>query len=275
MPKKKKIRKVVIVAIFNQSGGVGKSTLTMNLGYHLSLRKQKVLLVDMDPQGSLTDFMGLDPWELEQTIYQSIMLGDPLPIHCDMNGVDLVPSNVDLCGAEAELIVADMRETRLKKALAKIQEQYNFILIDCPPSLGVLSYISLVAATHILVPIQAQYKALRGTGLLFKTIQRVRAGANPELQIAGFVPTMYEGHKSQHGRSLDSIQSQLGQVSTVFPVIPSATAFADSQEEHKPLALYDPKHPIITPPKDKNGKSTKKKEDMPFEVLTKGVLSLA
>lgn len=133
-----------VIALFNQSGGVSKSTLTMNLGYHLQSLSKRVLLIDMDPQGSLTLFMGLEPSELQETIYDSIIGEQPLKIHEIVKGLDLVPANIKLSGAELELVMADMRDVRLDDALKPVKNQYDFILIDCPPSLGLLSYITLV-----------------------------------------------------------------------------------------------------------------------------------
>ena len=234
-----------IIALFNQSGGIGKTGLTMNVGYQLSQLKKHVLLLDMDPQGTLTDFMGLDPFELEATIYQSIMDEEPLPIHSQIHNMDLVPANIELSGAELELASADMREFRLKDALETVQEQYDFILIDCPPTLGILSFISLVASTHALIPIQAHYKGLKGTELLFRTIKRVRRRANTDLKIAGFVPTFYEASTGQGSRTLSAIQQQLPKVGKVYDAIPKAIAFADASEEHMPLAIYQPKHPVV------------------------------
>ena len=114
-----------IIAVFNQSGGVSKTTLTMNLGYHLAQSKQKVLLVDMDPQGSLTAFMGLEPSDLDKTVYEAIIGEEPLPIHQNIHGMDLVPANINLSGAELELVIADMRDIRLKEALEPVLTQYN------------------------------------------------------------------------------------------------------------------------------------------------------
>ena len=142
-----------IIALFNQAGGVAKTTLTMNLGYHLAQLKSaqkkqnyRVLLIDIDPQATLTNFMGLEPNELEQTIYDAIIEQKELPIHSNLHGLDLVPASVDLSSAELELVVADMRDLRLKYALETVQDEYDLILIDCPPSLGILSYIALVAS---------------------------------------------------------------------------------------------------------------------------------
>ena len=233
-----------IFALFNQCGGVCKSTLTFNLGYHLSLLKQRVLLIDVDPQASLTTFMGLEPSQLERTLYNAIIEDESLPLHTIWQ-LDLVPANIDLSGAELELVTADMRDLRLKEAIAPIAEQYDSILIDCPPSLGILSYISLVAATHILVPIQTHYKALRGTELLLQTFARVRKKANKSLEIAGFIPTLFDSRTSQDNLSLQTIKEQLSPHAKVFPAIPRSIAFADSVQNHLPLYLYQPKHPAI------------------------------
>ncbi|MGK7948972.1 MAG: ParA family protein [Xenococcaceae cyanobacterium] len=234
-----------IIALFNQSGGVGKTTLTMNLGFHLAQKKHRVLLVDLDPQGSLTAFMGLEPNELEKTIYNSILFDEPLPIHHQLHDMDLTPANIDLSGAELELVMADLRDFRLQKALDPVRSQYDFILIDCPPSLGLLSYISLVAATHVLIPIQAEYKALRGTELLFQTIQRVKKGANKKLKIAGFVPTMYNVRTIHSEKSWQAIK-ELAKLGEVFSPIPRTIVFADASQKQLPLAKYEPKHSVVT-----------------------------
>lgn len=236
-----------IIALFNQAGGVAKSTTTQNLGYHLSLRKHRVLLVDMDPQGSLTSFMGLEPSDLDQTIYDSLVPEDdkedePLPILQNLHGMDLLPANILLANAEQELIFAELRELRLQQILNPIIDNYDFILIDCPPSLGILSHISLVAATHILVPIQCQFKALKGTDSLLKTIARIRKRLNPQLKIAGFLPTMYQATNSLDQRTLKSLTEQLSTLATIFPPWPRATAVAEAAEMGKPLAKCPNKH---------------------------------
>ena len=234
-----------IIALFNQSGGVGKTSLTMNLGYQLAQRSRTVLLVDMDPQSSLTSFLGLDIYQLDKTIYHAITQYENIPIHQNIHGMDLVPSNIQLSAAEMELVLAEFREVRLKDALATVQEQYDFILIDCPPSLAILSYISLVAATHVLVPIQTHYKSLVGCNLLLETVARVRQRANRSLKVAGFIPTMHEGQTLQAKTSLSTIQSQLSSIANVYPPIPRTIAFPDSAQMHEPLALHSPKHPVI------------------------------
>jgi chromosome partitioning protein len=235
-----------VIALFNQSGGVGKSTLTMNLGYHLAQKGHKVLLIDMDPQSSLTVFMGLDPVELKKTVYNAIIGEEPLPIFHDIHGVDIAPSNINLCAAELELVSAMMREVRLKDTLEPLLKDYDFILIDCPPSLALLSVISLVAATHVLVPIQTQFKSFQGTELLLNTVIGLRAKANKNLGFAGFVPTMYDGRTAQESRTLAAIIEQLTPLATVFPPVPKSIAFADASEARLPLALNSTKHPALT-----------------------------
>jgi chromosome partitioning protein len=232
-----------VIALFNQAGGVGKSTLTVNLGYSLTQKKRRVLLVDMDPQSSLTTFMGLEPGELERSIYNAIVPEEDLPIHQKIHGMDLVPAQLKLSDAEQELVTAYMRDTRLKDALESIQDQYDFILVDCPPSLGMLSYISLVAADYLLIPIQTQFKAFQGTDMLLQTLQKVKAKPNRNLKIAGFVPTMYDGRNSHDELTLNAIQEQLAPIGKVFPLIPKSTAFADAAMDRVPLAVYNPKHP--------------------------------
>lgn len=235
-----------IIALFNQSGGVGKSSLTMNLGYHLAQKKRKVLLIDLDPQSSLTIFMGLDPDELEVTIQDSIIEGKPItPYPQTLSGMKLVPADIHLAAAEMQLISAIAREQKLKNALSPIKDDYDYILIDCPPTLGILSILGLTAATHLLVPIQCQYKSLKGTELLLSTVAQIKSELNPELQIAGFIPTMVDTRTAQESRTLQALEENLTQIAPVFPPIPRAIAFADASEEHLPLALYDKKHSAL------------------------------
>lgn len=234
----------IIITLFNQAGGVGKSTMTMNLGYQIGKLQKSVLLVDMDPQGSLTNFMGVDASSLDETVYNAVVGKAPLPIHQDIWGIDLAPSNIDLSAAELELVAADLRDFRLQRALNSIQNDYDFILIDCPPSLGILSYISLVAATHVLIPVQTHNKALRGTELLFQTLTRVIDGANPSLKIAGIIPTLHSKKTAQGKRSLQSLLSLSDQIH-IFPTVPVAIAFADASENGKPLALYESGHVAV------------------------------
>lgn len=236
-----------VIALFNQSGGVGKTTLTMNLGYQLSSRDHRVLLIDMDPQASLTTFMGLDVTEQDKTIYNALLSEDDesIPIYSGIHEMDLSPANIILANAEQELILVEQREIRLKEALAPLEDKYDFILIDCPPSLGLLSQISLIAASHVLVPIQTQFKALMGTDSLLKTIKKVQRRLNKALTIAGFCPTMYSPSNALDQRTLEAITEQLASLGTVFTPIPRATAIAEASEYGKPLALSPKKNSTV------------------------------
>lgn len=237
-----------IIALFNQAGGVAKTTLTINLGYHLSLLSKRVLLIDIDPQASLTSFMGKEPEEIDLTIYNALLGEDEqqlnLPILPDIHGMDLLPSNIELANAEQELIFAELRELRLSQILKPYQEKYDFILIDCPPSLGILSHISLVASHYVLVPIQCQFKSLKGTDSLLRTVARVKKRLNPQLKIAGFIPTMYQSSTSLDRRTLESISAQLAEIAMVFPPFPRATAVAEAAEMGRPLALSPKTHKL-------------------------------
>lgn len=235
-----------IFAIFNQAGGVAKTTLTHNLGYHLAQQRHRILLIDMDPQASLTIFMGLVPRELDETIYDAIVDEKPLLIHQSIHGIDLAPSNAVLSTAEMRLVNAELRDFRLKAAIEPFLDDYDFILLDCPPSLGLLSYLALVSSTHVLVPVETQFKSFEGTNELLKTVARVKNKVNRSLQIAGFVPTKYASRNSQDIRVLRGMQEQLSQVGKIFPAIPRSTALADASEDRVPLAVYDPKHAAVS-----------------------------
>ncbi len=234
------------IALFNQAGGVGKTTLTQNLGYHLHQRGHRVLLVDLDPQASLTTFMGIDPDSLEKTPFDALINEEPLFILKDIQGMDIAPTNITLSAAEIQLVNLDFREVRLAEALDPLRDNYDFILIDCPPSLGLLSYTSLVAATEVLIPIETHFKAFQGTNLLLQTIARVRKRGNRSLEIAGFVPCRYAATNSQDKRTLKAIREQFGAVAPVYSPIPRLTAFVDASEEQVPLAVYDPKNPALS-----------------------------
>jgi len=233
-----------IIALFNQAGGVGKTTITYNLGYHLSLLNHRFLLIDLDPQSSLTTFMGIEPENLEKTPFDALINEEPLFILHDIHGLDLAPTNITLSVAEVQLVNLDFREVRLKEAIAPLTD-YDFILIDCPPSLGLLSYGALVASTHVLIPIETHFKAFQGTNLLLETIAKVKKRGNRGLQIGGFIPSRYSKANSQDKRTLQAITDEFGKVSTVYPAIPRLTAFADASEDGLHLMLYDPKSPAV------------------------------
>jgi chromosome partitioning protein len=184
-----------IYAIAQQKGGVGKTTTVINLGAALAEAGKRVLVVDLDPQGALTAGVGENPPAIDQTIYDVLRNGNVrivTVIRRTVLEVDLVPANIDLAAAEIELASEPGRERILAEKLAPIAGRYDFILIDCPPSLGLLTLNALTAATDVLIPVQAQYFALRGLDLLFTTIQKVKARINPALEICGILPTMVD-----------------------------------------------------------------------------------
>ncbi len=202
-----------ILAITNQKGGVGKTTTGVNLAASLAATKQRVLLVDLDPQGNATMGSGIDKRQLAQTIYH-VLLGE-----ADIRTVraisvsgnyDVVPANRDLAGAEIELVGLDQRETRLKSALAALESDYDFILIDCPPALNLLTVNGLCAAQAVLIPMQCEYYALEGLSDLVQTIKKVRAHLNPQLQIEGLLRTMYDSRNTLAQQVSAQLQQHFG-----------------------------------------------------------------
>lgn len=233
------------ITVFNQAGGVGKTTLTLNLGYHLAQQGTRVLLVDLDPQASLTTFLGFEPDDLETTIYDALMERSPLPILPGVFGMSLVPSNITLAGAEQELVSALGREARLKRILDGVSASFDFVLVDCPPSLGLLAVLGLAAAQYILVPVQTQYKAYKGTDQLLGTVDGVRRNLNPQLQILGFVPMQYEKGRVHDRQALEAIQTQLSARGEVLEPISRAEDFKNSTLTHQPLVLFNPQNSIV------------------------------
>ncbi|MEW6730199.1 MAG: ParA family protein [Acidobacteriota bacterium] len=235
-----------IITICNQAGGVGKTTLVRDLGYELALRGQRVLLVDLDPQASLTIFLGLDPWEQQTTIYDALRdHNTPLPI-VNLLNLSLVPSNLKLAEIEAELATVLLREFRLKEALNPIIDLYDLIFIDCPPSLGMLVINALCAAHEVLIPIQCEFKSWMGTDGLFDTIMKVSKQANKRLAVLGVVPTLFDSRTSLHAKIAEQIRTQLGQVTRVFDPVRRAIACADASTKGVPIQIYDPKAEVVT-----------------------------
>lgn len=227
------------LAIFNQAGGVGKSSLTRDLGYELVQNKQKVLLVDADPQASLTEFLGLNTDQIEHSLFDAIIHRETLPIH-NFHGMDLVPSTIDLATADFLLNAEIGRELRLKETLRPVKDKYDFIIIDAPPSLGNISINVLVAADEILIPVQCEIKALRGTKHLFDTIEKVRL-LNPNLKIAGILPTLLDSRTRLNTETYEVIQNRFGNRLKVFSPIRRGVAFAEAAARALPVQLHAPK----------------------------------
>ena len=204
--------KASIIALANQKGGVAKTTTAFNLGVALHRRGRRVLLVDLDPQSSLSISAGLAVAKLTDSVYELLTdkLHDPLPaIQRTRSGPDILPSTIDLALAEIELVVMTNRESRLKRVLAPLRDLYDYILIDCPPSLGLLTYNALACADAVLIPVQAAYLATRGLAQLQATIAQVQRDSNPALRVAGVLPTMYDGRMLHSREVLNELREYL------------------------------------------------------------------
>jgi chromosome partitioning protein len=231
----------LVLSMCNQKGGVGKTTTTINLGASLAELGRKVLLVDFDPQGSLSVGLGFNPHELEMSIYNLLMQDD---VHLDdvvcktnVNSMDLLPSNIDLSAAEVQLVGEVAREQTLARVLTPAMSDYDVIIIDCQPSLGLLTINALTAAHGVIVPLACEYFALRGVALLKDTIDKVSTRLNPNLRIVGVLATMYDG-RTLHGREV--LQTLVdGWQDTVFHnVIRRTVKFSDSTVAGEPITSY-------------------------------------
>jgi chromosome partitioning protein len=230
-----------ILAITNQKGGVGKTTTGVNLAASLAATRQRVLLVDLDPQGNATMGSGIDKRTLAQTVYQ-VLLGAAdiraVRLTSSSGNYDVVPANRELAGAEVELVDLDQRENRLKSALAAIEADYDFILIDCPPSLNLLTVNGLTAAQAVLIPMQCEYYALEGLSDLVQTVKKVRAHLNPQLQIEGLLRTMYDPRNMLAQQVSAQLQQHFGD-KVYRTVIPRNVRLAEAPSHGVPALGLD------------------------------------
>ena len=203
-----------IIAIANQKGGVGKTTTSVSLSAALAALGKRVLLIDSDPQGNATSGFGIDKGSLEKTIYQVLIENIPVAeaLQKTEYGLDLLPAKIELAGAEVELVGAIARETRLKKALAAVRDSYDYILIDCPPSLGLLTLNSLTAADTILMPLQCEFYALEGLSQLMQTVELVQNNLNPALGIEGVLLTMFDSRTKLSEQVVNEVRGHFGDV---------------------------------------------------------------
>ena len=232
-----------VIAIANQKGGVGKTTTSVNLSACLGELGQRVLLIDIDPQGNATSGLGIDKGKIEKSIYD--VLVDDIPIKdtvigTEVDNLKVLPATIQLAGAEIELVASMSRETKLKKAIDKVKNEYDFVIIDCPPSLGLLTINSLTAANSILVPIQCEFYALEGLSQLLKTITLIQDNLNQDLVLEGVVLTMFDSRTNLSGQVVQEVKNHFQQ--KVFKtIIPRNVRLSEAPSFGRPVIKYDPK----------------------------------
>ena len=230
-----------VIAVANQKGGVGKTTTTINLGAALAEKQQYTLLLDSDPQGALSIGLGLPAYDLDLTLY-SILTDSRIPMaavtHHIRPHLDLVPSNIDLATAELQLVAMMGREFILRDAMASVRDRYQFILIDCPPSLGLLTVNALAAADEILVPLQCEFLAMRGLDALVDTIARVQRRLNPKLKLLGIVPTLYNPRRIHSRQMLEKVRSSYP-TKIIDVIIKESVRFAEAPEQRRTIFEMD------------------------------------
>jgi chromosome partitioning protein len=230
-----------ILAIANQKGGVGKTTTAINLSSCLAVAEQKTLIIDIDPQGNTTSGLGFNRQQIKNSIYEVLVSDLPLAeaiIKTEINYLDLLPANINLVGAEIELVSAMSREFKLRQALVPIAGLYDFIIIDCPPSLGLLTINTLTASDSVIIPIQCEYYALEGLSLLMNTIGLVQKHLNPKLEIQGVLLTMYDGRLTLSRQVAEDARKFFAE-KVYETVISRNVRLSEAPSFGKPILLYD------------------------------------
>ena len=232
-----------IIAISNQKGGVAKTTTSVNLAACLGAAGYSTLLVDLDPQSNATSALGMDANNLESSIYESLIepVKPPIfPLHEKFPNVSLIPSSMDLAGAELELMDQDQREFALQRMFSRLDIDYDYVLIDCPPSLGLLTLNALVAADWVIIPVQAEYFALEGLSRMILTVQRIARKQNPELRLLGILPTLFDGRTNLAYQVLEEIRRAFPE--KIFScLISRSVRLSEAPSFGKPIIYYDPR----------------------------------
>ncbi|MEA2043657.1 MAG: AAA family ATPase [Bacteroidota bacterium] len=230
-----------IIALANQKGGVGKTTTAINLAASLAVLEQKILLIDVDPQANATSGIGLDPKEIDTSIYECLVDSiDPQDaiISTDIDNMDIIPSDIDLVGAEIEMLDKEEREYKLEKVINNIEKDYDYILIDCSPSLGLLTLNALTAADSVMIPVQCEYFALEGLGKLLNTIQMIQKSLNTDLEIEGFLLTMYDARLRLSNHVVAEVRRHFEEM--VFDtIIQRNIKLSEAPSYGMPAILYD------------------------------------
>ena len=230
------------IAFANQKGGVAKTTTALSIAAALAEMERRVLAVDMDPQGALTYSMGVDPDTLDETVNDVLIRKLPIEKVLISREVDLVPANIDLAGAEAVLLAKTGREYALQRALRDVDRGYDYILIDCPPSLGILTINGLTAANEIVVPLQCEALSHRGVGQLLETLEDIRRFTNPDLAMLGVIPTMFDG-RSNHAKEVLADVGTRYEVQVFAPAVRKSIRFAEASRAGRSIISQAPTHP--------------------------------